>query len=392
MQEIILVKIGELFLKGLNKKDFEKKLIKDIKLKISKFGEFKVSVMQSVITITPVKLISDLDEALDTVKNVFGVSSVSKASLCEKNIDSIKYLAKGYLKEQLLGAKTFKVETKRADKSFPLGSYEVSAVVGEYLLGEFSNLTVDVHHPDLVICIEIRENFAYIRGNTVKGIGGLPAFSCGKVLSLISGGLDSPVASFLMAKRGAEIVALHFTSPPYTSQRATDKVITLLKKLNKYIVNIKLILVNLTPIQENIKKYCKEDYFTIILRRFMFKIAEKIALENHCKAIITGESLGQVASQTLGAICCTNESCKILPILRPLIGMDKEDIIKIAREIDTFETSTLPYEDCCTVFVPKHPRTRPRLEEILKEEKKLDLENLIKSAAENLEFKIIEDL
>ena len=391
MKEVIFVKIGELFLKGLNKKDFEKKLIKDIKLKISRFGDFNINIMQSVITIAPVMLLSTLDEVLDTVKDIFGISSVSKAYLCKKNIDDIKSLAKEYLKEQILSAKTFKVETKRADKSFPLGSYEVSAIVGEYLLGEFSNLTVDVHNPDLIIFVEIRENFVYIRGNAVKGIGGLPVSSCGKVLSLISGGIDSPVASFLMAKRGADVTALHFTSPPYTSQRATDKVISLIKKLNKYVVSIKLILVNVTPIQENIKKLCNKDYFTIILRRFMFKIAEKIALEHNCKALVTGESLGQVASQTLGALLCTNAACNNLPVLRPLIGMDKDDIINIAKKIDTFETSILPYEDCCTVFVPKHPRTRPRLEEILDEEKKIDSDNLIKSAIETLELKIITD-
>lgn len=391
MQEVILVKIGELFLKGLNKREFEKKLIKDIKLKISKLGEFKVSIMQSVITVEPITLRATSDEVLDTVKSIFGITSVAKAVLCKKDINSVKLLTKKYLKDQIIRAKTFKVETKRADKSFPIGSYEVSAAIGEYILDEFSNITVDVHNPDLIIYIEIREDFVYIRGNAVKGIGGLPVSSCGKVLSLISGGIDSPVASFLMARRGAEIVALHFISPPYTSKRATDKVISLIKKLNKYIASIRLILVNVTPIQESIKRFCNKDYFTIILRRFMFKIAEKIALKHDCKAIITGESLGQVASQTLGALCCTNKACKELPVLRPLIGMDKDDIINIAKKIDTFETSILPYEDCCTVFVPKHPRTKPRLEDILDEEKKLNSDVLIEDAIETLESKIIND-
>ncbi len=384
MQEIILIKIGELFLKGANKKDFERKLIKNIKLKINEFGDFKVELSQSVITVTPVNLKTVLEDVLEAIGDVFGINSFSRAALCNKDIKSIKSCSKVYLKDQILKTRTFKVETNRADKSFPLSSYEISATLGEYLLNEFDHLKVDVHKPELTIYVEIRKSGAYIRGNPIKGVGGLPARSCGKVLSLISGGIDSPVSSFLMAKRGADVLALHFTSPPYTSKRAEDKVISLIKRLNRYLMSTRLIFINIAQIQEKIKKHCKEEYFTLIMRRFMMKIAEKIALENNCGAIVTGESLGQVASQTLNALICTNVACKHLPVLRPLIGMDKNDIIKIAEEIGTFSTSILPYEDCCTVFTPKHPKTKPSLEYVLEEENKLDCESLINTAIEGM--------
>ncbi len=389
MQEIILIKIGELFLKGANKKDFERNLIKNLKLKISGFGDFKVELAQSVITVAPVSLKTSLDEVEQAIGDVFGISSFSRAALCNKNIESVRSCSKAYLKDQILKAETFKIETNRADKSFPLTSYEVSAIVGEYLLKEYDHLQVDVHEPDLTVYIEIRGSGAYIRGNPIKGMGGLPVRSCGRVLSLISGGIDSPVSSFLMAKRGADVLALHFISPPYTSKRAEDKVVSLVRKLNRYLVNIKLFLVNVTEIQENIKKCCKEEYFTLVLRRFMMKIAESVALENNCGAIVTGESLGQVASQTLNALICTNIACKHLPVLRPLIGMDKSDIIEIAEKIGTFKTSILPYEDCCTVFTPKHPKTKPVLEHVLLEENKLDCESLINAALDNMTSMII---
>ena len=384
MKEFILIKPGELILKGLNKKDFKKKLIKDIKTKINSFGSFEIKSSQSVISVEPLSLGVSTDNILDIFKNVFGVASVSKSVFCEKNVDDIKLTAKKYLASKLSTVKTFKVETKRADKFFPFNSYQISADVGEFLLNEFKNLKVDVHSPDLTVYVEIRDFGAYISTNPVKGIGGLPYGSCGKVLSLISGGIDSPVASFMIAKRGATVLMLHFISPPYTSDRALDKVRILIKKLNIYISKIKLHIVNITEIQEVTKKQCKEDFFTIIMRRFMMKIAENIALNNKCKAIVTGESLGQVASQTLGALLCTNAACNILPILRPLIGMDKDEIVTIARKINTFETSILPYEDCCTVFVPKHPKTRPLIDDILEEEKKLDIDELISRAINTL--------
>ena len=380
MKEIILIKPGELMLKGLNKKDFEKKLIKDIKAKINGFGSVDVKSSQSVISVEPLNKEKPIDDLLDVLKNIFGIASISKFVFCKKNMDDIKKTAKEYLSANFDSIKTFKVETKRADKSFPLSSYEVSAEIGEFILNEFKNLTVNVHSPDLTVYVEIRNFGVYIGTNPVKGIGGLPYGSCGKVLSLISGGIDSPVASFMLAKRGATVMMLHFVSPPYTNERALDKVRTLTKKLNKYMSKIVLNIVSITEIQESIKKYCKEDLFTIIMRRFMMKIAEKIALNNNCKAIVTGESLGQVASQTLCALLCTNAACNILPILRPLIGMDKEEIVTIAKKINTFETSILPYEDCCTVFVPKHPKTKPVLDDVLEEEKKIDVDNLINKA------------
>ena len=367
-------------LKGLNKKDFEKKLIKDIKAKINGFGSVDVKSSQSVISVEPLNKEKPIDDLLDVLKNIFGIASISKFVFCKKNMDDIKKTAKEYLSANFDSIKTFKVETKRADKSFPLSSYEVSAEIGEFILNEFKNLTVNVHSPDLTVYVEIRNFGVYIGTNPVKGIGGLPYGSCGKVLSLISGGIDSPVASFMLAKRGATVMMLHFVSPPYTNERALDKVRTLTKKLNKYMSKIVLNIVSITEIQESIKKYCKEDLFTIIMRRFMMKIAEKIALNNNCKAIVTGESLGQVASQTLCALLCTNAACNILPILRPLIGMDKEEIVTIAKKINTFETSILPYEDCCTVFVPKHPKTKPVLDDVLEEEKKIDVDNLINKA------------
>ena len=380
MKEIILIKPGELMLKGLNKKDFEKKLIKDIKAKINGFGSVDVKSSQSVISVEPLNKGKPIDDLLDVLKNIFGIASISKFVFCKKNMDDIKKTAKEYLSASFYDIKTFKVETKRADKSFPLSSYEVSAEIGEFILNEFKNLTVNVHSPDLTVYVEIRNFGVYIGTNPVKGIGGLPYGSCGKVLSLISGGIDSPVASFMLAKRGATVMMLHFVSPPYTNERALDKVRTLIKKLNRYMNKIVLNVVSITEIQESIKRYCKEDLFTIIMRRFMMKIAEKIALNNNCKAIVTGESLGQVASQTLCALLCTNDACNILPILRPLIGMDKEEIVTIAKKINTFETSILPYEDCCTVFVPKHPKTKPVLDDVLEEEKKIDVDNLINKA------------
>ena len=334
MKEIILIKPGELMLKGLNKKDFEKKLIKDIKAKINGFGSVDVKSSQSVISVEPLNKEKPIDDLLDVLKNIFGIASISKFVFCKKNMDDIKKTAKEYLSANFDSIKTFKVETKRADKSFPLSSYEVSAEIGEFILNEFKNLTVNVHSPDLTVYVEIRNFGVYIGTNPVKGIGGLPYGSCGKVLSLISGGIDSPVASFMLAKRGATVMMLHFVSPPYTNERALDKVRTLTKKLNKYMSKIVLNIVSITEIQESIKEHCKEDLFTIIMRRFMMKIAEKIALENNCKAIVTGESLGQVASQTLCALLCTNAACNILPILRPLIGMDKEEIVTIAKKIN----------------------------------------------------------
>lgn len=387
MEEVILVKVGEIVLKGLNRRNFEIQLVRNIKKKIEHLGKFTISISQSTIYI---KLIqnADIDIVMEELSKVFGIANFSKAAVCEKDLKDIQEKVCKYLEDELSVIKTFKVETKRADKKFALKSPEVSREVGAYILEKFPNLTVDVNNPDLVVNVEIRDNNAFVRGNSIEGAGGIPVGMGIKAVSLISGGIDSPVASYMMSKRGLQLVAVHFASPPYTSPRAKEKVERLLKKVAQYSGSIEMITVPFTKIQEEIKEKCKEDYFTIIMRRFMMKISELIAKKRGCLALITGESLGQVASQTLEAISCTNAIVE-MPVFRPLIGMDKEEIISIARKIDTFKTSIEPYEDCCTIFTPKHPKTKPTLDEVLKEESKLDFENLVNFAVDNAETKVI---
>lgn len=388
MEEIILAKIGETILKGLNRKNFENILVKNIKASIKKLGEFNVYIAQSTIYIEPLNENIDLFEVEDKISKVFGIASYSRACAADKNMESIKESARSYLYDELMGVNTFKIESKRADKKFPLKSPEISREVGGYLYESFDHLDVDVHNPDITITIEIREKKAYIRGNAKQGAGGLPVGTGGNACVLISGGIDSPVASYMMAKRGMKLTAVHFASPPYTSERALQKVKDLLKKVSLYSGRIKMITVPFTEIQESIKGNCEEDLFTIIMRRLMMKISEKIALQEDALALITGESLGQVASQTVKAIYCTNEATS-LPVFRPLIGMDKDEIVKIARKIDTFDISIQPFEDCCTVFTPKHPKTRPNLEYVKKEENRVDFDTLIDKAIENIEVTII---
>lgn len=388
MEEIILAKIGETILKGLNRKNFENILVKNIKTSIKKLGEFNVYIAQSTIYIEPLNENIDLFEVEDKISKVFGIASYSRACAADKNMESIKESARSYLYDELMGVNTFKIESKRADKKFPLKSPEISREVGGYLYESFDHLDVDVHNPDITITIEIREKKAYIRGNAKQGAGGLPVGTGGNACVLISGGIDSPVASYMMAKRGMKLTAVHFASPPYTSERALQKVKDLLKKVSLYSGRIKMITVPFTEIQESIKGNCEEDLFTIIMRRLMMKISEKIALQEDALALITGESLGQVASQTVKAIYCTNEATS-LPVFRPLIGMDKDEIVKIARKIDTFDISIQPFEDCCTVFTPKHPKTRPNLEYVKKEENRVDFDTLIDKAIENIEVTII---
>ena len=281
--------------------------------------------------------------------------------------------------------RTFKVESKRSDKKFSLKSPEISAAVGERILEAFPHLSVDVHNPEITVTVEVRDFGAYVRGDSLSGAGGIPVGTGGRAAVLISGGIDSPVAAWMLAKRGVELIAIHFASPPYTSLRAEQKVELLLRKVAEFAGKITMITVPFTEIQEDIKKNCDEDFFTVIMRRFMMRISEIIAKRYRCKALITGESLGQVASQTMDAIICTNDVAK-MPIFRPLIGMDKDEIVEIARKIETFETSILPYEDCCTVFTPKHPRTKPVLSDIQKEESKINCENLIRSAIEAIKI------
>jgi len=389
MKEIILIKNGELALKGLNRSVFEDTLIKNIKIALSDLGDYTVRKAQSTIYIEPENDDFDFDGALTAVSKVFGIAAFSRARVCEKDMDDILSAAPEYLEETLKNIKTFKVEAKRADKRFPFTSPEISAAVGGAILSKFPHLKVDVHRPDEIITVEVRDYAAYVRAGQLHGAGGLPVGTAGKAAILISGGIDSPVAAWTMAKRGLKLDAIHFASPPYTSPRAEQKVKTLLSKVAEYCGTIKLAIVPFTEIQEKIAAECPEEYFTLIMRRMMMRIAEKIAVYHKCGALITGESLGQVASQTLPAIGVTDAVADI-PILRPLIGSDKEEIITISRKIDTFETSCLPYEDCCTVFTPKHPKTRPTVELCEQAEAKLNVNELVKRAVESTEFTFID--
>ena len=389
MKEIILIKNGELVLKGLNRRTFEDIMVKNIRRKLSKLGEFEISRAQSTIVITPKDDSFPMDEATDMVSTVFGISAYSRAAVCEKDMERIKEVSKEYLKEALSAVSTFKVEAKRSDKKFPLKSPEICMEIGGVLLEAFPHLSVDVHNPDLVVTVEVRDREAYIRAGQLRGAGGMPVSSAGRAAIMISGGIDSPVAAYLMARRGLELNAIHFASPPYTSPRAELKVRQLLEKVARYSGTIRLGIVSFTEIQEEIAKDCPEEYFTLIMRRMMLRIAQRLAKERGCGALITGESLGQVASQTLPALQVVDTLAEI-PVLRPLIGMDKEDIIAISRKIDTFEISIQPYEDCCTVFTPRHPRTRPTIEQCEKAEAALDIEALIERAVAATEYSYID--
>lgn len=388
MKEIILIKDGELALKGLNRRNFEDKMISSLKRRLNGLGKVKITKAQSTIYITPQEEDYDFEEALERVSRVFGIAAFQRACVCEKTVEDILEKAPVYLEDTLLGIKSFKVEAKRADKSFPLTSPEICREVGGKILSKFRHLKVDVHNPDLVITVEIRDFAAYIRAGQIRGAGGLPVGTAGKATVLISGGIDSPVAAWTMAKRGLILDAVHFASPPYTSVRAEMKVKTLLSKVARYSGNIRLCIVPFTEIQEEIAKNCPEDYFTLIMRRIMMRISCVLAEKSGSLALITGESLGQVASQTLPAIASTDEVCTI-PVLRPLIGMDKEEIIKISKHIDAFETSILPYEDCCTVFTPKHPHTKPKKGQCDEAEKNLDIDALISRALEGVRYENI---
>ncbi len=382
MKEIILIKDGELALKGLNRSTFEDMLCKNIRYRIKPFGSFEIKKSQSTITVSPLNDDADLESAADEISRVFGIAGYSRAAVCEKDMKKICEMAPEYLKEQLLCAKTFKVEAKRSDKKFPLKSPEISMELGGVLLESFPHLTVDVHNPDITVTVEIREN-AYIRGNQLKGAGGMPCGSSGKALILISGGIDSPVAAYMMAKRGLQLVAIHFASPPYTSLMAEEKVHELLQKVARYSGRIHLHTVPFTEIQEMIREKCPEELFTIIMRRFMMRLSNMLADFTGCHAHITGESVAQVASQTLLAIGCTDAVAQY-PVFRPCVGMDKEEIITIARKIDTFNISIQPFEDCCTVFTPKHPKTKPDIKEVEKAELALDIDGLCKRAFEGI--------
>lgn len=389
MKEIILIKNGELALKGLNRNSFEDKLIKNMKIRLADLGRFTFTKSQSTIMVDPEDEDIDLDDAADRLSKVFGIAALSRACVCEKDFDCIKTAAVSYLEEQLEDARTFKVEAKRSDKKFPMKSPEICREAGGYILSKFHHLKVDVHNPDIIVTIEVREQYAFIHGNSIKGAGGMPTGTSGRAAVLISGGIDSPVAAYMMAKRGIELCAVHFASPPYTSELAEMKVMELLKRVAKYSGTITTYVVPFTKIQEQIRNLCPEEYFTIIMRRIMMIVSEKIAQGQNCSALITGESVGQVASQTIYALACTD--CVVnMPVFRPCIGMDKEEIISISRKIDTFETSIQPYEDCCTVFTPRHPKTRPHLDDVVRAQSKIeDLDQLIDEAVKNAKKVII---
>ena len=389
MKEILLLKDGEIVLKGLNRRQFEDILKKNIKNTLSPLGRFEITSAQSTVCVRPLSDDIDLDEACERVGRIFGIVSYSRAALCdEKTLESVLATAPGYLENRLRAAKTFKVEAKRSDKKFPYKSPEICRETGGAILRRFPHLKVDVHNPEVTVYVEIRDFGAYIHANPIRGAGGIPVGTGGKAAILISGGIDSPVAAYMMAKRGIKLTAIHFASPPYTSQRAEDKVVRLLQKVARYSGAMKMYTVPFTKLQEKLRDDCPEELFTIIMRRLMMQIAQRIARDNECQALITGESLGQVASQTIGALGCTDEAADMV-VFRPLIGMDKQEIIDISYRIDTYQTSIEPYEDCCTVFTPKHPRTKPILKFVKEAQEKAGFEPLIEEALQNLRITYI---
>ena len=390
MKEVLLIKNGELALKGLNRSTFEDVLVKNMKRRLLKSaGKFTFIKSQSTIVAEPVDEDVDFDAAVETVKKVFGIVAFSKAAVTEKDLQCMKDTALSYLGDDLRSVKTFKVNAKRSDKRFPLTSPEICREVGAHLLRSIPSLKVDVHNPDITVTVEVRDKNVFIHGNQIKGAGGMPVGTAGRVSLLVSGGIDSPVAGWMMAKRGLQLSAVHFAAPPYTSKRAEMKVRDLVSIVAKYSGRVNFAVVNFTEIQEAIKEHCPEELFTIIMRRMMMKISVRLAERDNCGALVTGESLGQVASQTLGAIACTDAAVN-MPVFRPLIGMDKNEIIEISRAIGAFETSILPYEDCCTVFTPKHPRTRPTLELIEKAESVFDFSEMIERAIETTRFEFVD--
>ena len=377
--EMLLLKLGEVVLKGLNRRSFEDKLVTNVRRHLKKHGSFQIYVRQSTIYVEPQNDGCDMEAAFKSARQVFGIVSVARALPCEKNVEAIVETAKTYLAGEFAGTRTFKVESRRADKQFYLNSIQISQAVGGELAEAFPKVKVDVHKPDLTVYVEIREKAAYVHGPATPGAGGLPVGTGGHAVSLLSGGLDSPVASWMIARRGVQLEMVHFVSPPYTSQQAQDKVIELAQLLTPYCGRMIVHNIPFTEIQEEIRRNCPEEYFTLIMRRFMMRLSEAVARKAGAKALVTGESLGQVASQTLMALGVT-EDVTSMPVLRPLIGTDKVEIIRLAREIGTYETSILPYEDCCTVFTPRHPAIRPEVEAVREAESVLDIDGLVEKA------------
>lgn len=389
MREIILLKLGEAALKGQNKSAFETALIKNARRRLKGCGDFSFKKAQSTIYVTPQEN-ADLDEAVKRLVRVFGAAGVSRSAVTEKDWEAIKATAGDYLEDALKKARTFRVDARRSDKSFIMQSPAICAGLGEYLLERYPHLTVNLHEPDVRVVVEVRDFGAYVHADQLPGAGGIPVGVSGRASLLISGGIDSPVAGYMIAKRGLSIDAIHFASPPYTSDRALLKMKSLIKILARYTGRVYLSVVGFTEIQEAIARQCPEEYSTIIMRRFMMEIASIHSERCGCGALITGESLGQVASQTVEAIGCTNAAAT-LPVLRPLIGLDKTEIIDISRRIETYDTSILPYEDCCTVFTPRRPKTKPKIEQVLAAESALDREGLIARALMSIESEVIEE-
>ena len=384
MKEIFLLKLGEIVLKGANKRQFEAKLRSNVRRRMKAYGEFDVYLMQSTVYVEPMNDECDVDGAWEACRSIFGVVRLCRCRPCEKNTDAIFNTIEEYLGDELDCAKSFKVESKRSDKAFPLNSIQLSQEIGGRLAEAHPHVEVDVHHPDYTVFVEVRDLAAYVHGPAEPGAGGLPTGVGGRAMCLLSGGIDSPVAAYMIGKRGVEIEAVHFFSYPYTSQLAKDKVVELARLVTKYSGKMTVNVVHFTEIQEAIRDNCPEEFFTLIMRRFMMEISQRIAKHDGCGALITGENLGQVASQTMEAMGVTGAVVDI-PIFMPLIGFDKEEIVTIARKIGTMETSILPYEDCCTVFTPKHPKTKPTIGQLLNAEKRLDREALIQRALEGVE-------
>jgi len=385
MNEVLLIKMGELSLKGLNRRSFEDQLVRNLRRALTPLGGWQFSVSQSTMQAIPQREDTDMDEAAARTARVFGISGYSRSARVKKSMEDILAQAPGYFKDTLAFARTFKCEAKRSDKAFPLKSPEICVAVGEALLEAFPHLRVDVREPEVTVYIEVRDQYAFLHADQQRGAGGLPVGTAGDALVLISGGIDSPVAAWQMARRGLRLTAVHFASPPYTSPRAEEKVHNLLSQVAGYAGRVRLFVVPFTRIQEEIKEKCPEDLFTLVMRRVMMRCAEIVARRESCGALITGESLGQVASQTMQALACTDAVVN-MPVFRPLVGMDKDDVVILARKIGTFETSILPYEDCCTVFTPRHPRTKPKLAMLERAEAALDMDRLIGEAVEGAAY------
>ncbi len=381
MKELVLCKYGEIALKGLNKSTFESVLVKNIKRRLHSLGKFEITRSQSTVYVEPVEESIDMDEVMLRLSKVFGIAKLARSARVEKNMQAITEGTMEYLDEAFADAKTFKVNAKRADKKFPMKSPEICAELGHNILERYPDMKVDVKNPDVLVTVEIREKFAFVNALRTDGAGGIPVGTGGRGMLLLSGGIDSPVAGYMIAKRGVVVEAVHFEAPPYTSERARLKVEKLAEKISEYCGEIKFHCVPFTEIQETIRDNCPEELFTVIMRRLMMEIAQRLCERDDCSCLITGESLGQVASQTMYAMVCTDAACRI-PVFRPCIGMDKSEIVEVSRKIETFDISILPYEDCCTVFTPKHPKTRPVLDDVEKAQDSYDFEPLIAKAVE----------